>query len=236
MTDIRTLLDHAAGDEPPLTLATLAADLMRGQRVARRRRVAAVGSAAGATALVVALVWAALPGPSLSTEPGVAGTPSPAVSIVESKAEMVRAEQFADPLAPPPYFVEMPVQAGEFRCRLRPRAWGVVTHAEYPPATRDNNVMSLVDQRTGRSDVTVIDARLVNGLLPQYDVAWAALQKHRLGRHEAVVMGSQKPAGWSGDVFVRTDQNRFFRVAVTANAHWVLTTVLQFAGSCDYAR
>jgi hypothetical protein len=81
MTDLKELLDNAAGTEPAVTDDDLMADLRRGKRSARRRQVVAMAGGATAVALVVVGAWAVLPGdPSagLAPQPAeqVSGTPT----------------------------------------------------------------------------------------------------------------------------------------------------------------
>jgi hypothetical protein len=54
MTDLKDFLDEAAGDEPVVTPDQVAADLMRGRRAARRRRLTGIGFTAGVAAVTVA--------------------------------------------------------------------------------------------------------------------------------------------------------------------------------------
>jgi hypothetical protein len=254
MTDLRGLLDHAAGEEPAVTGEELFADLARGRRAARRRRVAAAGSAAAATALVVAATWAVLPGTSLSTEPGIVGSPTPTTSTRASEAPMTTEPRRAPvprhtPVTLPPYaarpvrLVQQTVRAGMFRCTLHPAGW-VVKRVDDALVSGDEDVLILVDPRfdssgyePGNDDISVQPSRLMSdGSVPKYSKGWDAFPHHRAGGHEAVMSRRQGPSGWYGDMFVRTDADRLFQVNVTAHAGWDLATALRFAGSCDYAR
>jgi hypothetical protein len=62
MTDLKELLDNAAGADPAVTDEDLTADLRRGKRSVRRRHLAGVAGGATAVALVAAGAWAVLPG------------------------------------------------------------------------------------------------------------------------------------------------------------------------------
>ncbi|TDW88225.1 hypothetical protein EV137_6319 [Kribbella pratensis] len=83
MTDLKSLLEHAAGTDPVVTDEDVAADLSRGRRAARRRRFAGAGLTAVAAAVVVgalAVPLAFAPGPhsgdsdSALSAPPAAGT------------------------------------------------------------------------------------------------------------------------------------------------------------------
>jgi hypothetical protein len=54
MTDLKDLLDRAAGDEPAVTNAEVAADLTRAKRAVRRRRLTGIGLTTGAAAVTIA--------------------------------------------------------------------------------------------------------------------------------------------------------------------------------------
>ncbi|WP_112236719.1 hypothetical protein [Kribbella monticola] len=66
MTNLKNLLDEAAGSEPQLTDADLTADLTRGRRSLRRRRIAGIATAATGTVAAV--------GVALSLAPSVGST------------------------------------------------------------------------------------------------------------------------------------------------------------------
>lgn len=83
MTSFKQLLDEAAGDDPGITDADLAADLRRGQQSLRRRRFAGVASAAVATAVVAGGVWTAVPGagrPGTAPDPAATGSAAASAS------------------------------------------------------------------------------------------------------------------------------------------------------------
>jgi hypothetical protein len=145
MTDLKDLLEHAAGAEPAVTDHDLAADLCRGRRALRRRRGAGVAAAAAATALVVGAGWAVLPGSHLLSEPGVSGATTTAVPTATSSpggsdAERVEAGRsvgretpnHGEPNWPPMPWAEQPVQlvrdasavrGAKVHCAWAPEGW-----------------------------------------------------------------------------------------------------------------
>jgi hypothetical protein len=74
ITDLQTRLDQLAGPAAPPSLATVAADLVRGRRALRRRRIGQIASGSGL--LAVAALGAAL------AIPGGAPTRAPAPPVV----------------------------------------------------------------------------------------------------------------------------------------------------------
>ena len=76
MTDLKTILNQAAGDEPPLTDADLTADLARGRRSLRRRRIAGIAATATVAAAAVGVAVSLAPFGG-SVEPTVAGRHCP---------------------------------------------------------------------------------------------------------------------------------------------------------------
>ncbi|MEU8223011.1 hypothetical protein [Kribbella sp. NPDC048915] len=74
MTDLKELLDEAAGPEPAVTDTDLAADLSRGRRAVKRRRVLGIATGSVATAAVAGLGWSLLPAPPSATTPAAQPT------------------------------------------------------------------------------------------------------------------------------------------------------------------
>jgi hypothetical protein len=254
MTDLRTLLEDAAGPEPALTDQELAADLGRGRRAVRRRRAAAIAAAAAGTVAVIGVTWAVLPGTSPSSEPPVAGSPTPTTSVIPEVAEMTRAGRSFSPKPWPPYadepvkLVSEPITGGDFTCSLRPAGW-VVRKVDDPRINNDQDDLILVDpdfDPEGRydrdnADISVRpDAFGAGGeppaleIVPKTDKAWDQFEHHRAGPYQAVAFGFGPQSGGEGEMFVRTGPTRLFQLMVTPHAGWDRDTALRFAGSCRF--
>jgi hypothetical protein len=79
MTDLRTLLDDAAGPEPMLTDTQLAEAITRGRRSRRRRRTAGTVTAVTMTVAVAGTAWSVWPSAGTAgSDAPVAGAPAAA--------------------------------------------------------------------------------------------------------------------------------------------------------------
>jgi hypothetical protein len=128
MTDLRELLERAAGDDPVVSDADLTADLHRGRRAIHRRRAASVTAAAAGTALAVGTAWLLAPGAATT------GTPRP--PIAASTTPRVKASlppgMPSIPTRPPMAWAAKPVAlvpnhdvvaGARITCDLMPKGW-----------------------------------------------------------------------------------------------------------------
>ncbi|MEU0095363.1 hypothetical protein [Kribbella sp. NPDC006257] len=120
MTDLKHLLDHAAGDEPVLTDADLTADLTRGHRSLRRRRF--VGIAGTATGTVAAIGVALSVGAPWNSP--VAGGTHDGVRLVLSGKALPGAKVWCD-LKPAGWTpIVRPSVDGQYRLEILPPSGG----------------------------------------------------------------------------------------------------------------
>ncbi|WBQ06123.1 CU044_5270 family protein [Kribbella sp. CA-293567] len=98
MTDLKDLLDQAAGHEPAVTSADVAADLGRARLAARRRRITGIGLTAGAAAVTIAalavpLVLSGGSGSSVAAPPGAVTSEAPVAALSAGEVLLVAAAQ-----------------------------------------------------------------------------------------------------------------------------------------------
>ncbi|WP_410786107.1 CU044_5270 family protein [Kribbella sp. C-35] len=121
MTDLKSLLERAAGTDPVVTYVDVAADLSRGRRAARRRRFAGAGLTTVAAAVVIgalAVPLASAPGPhSGGSDSALAAPPAtgPATAMSAGQVLLVAAahEEQAEPTTGK-YFRVRKVQSREW--------------------------------------------------------------------------------------------------------------------------
>ncbi|WP_433011009.1 CU044_5270 family protein [Kribbella sp. CA-294648] len=99
MTDLKDLFEQAAGDEPAVTNAEVAADLSRAKRAVRRRRLTGIGLTTGAAAVTIAalavpLVLSGGSGSSVAAPPdSVTSSAVPERALSASEVLLVAAAQ-----------------------------------------------------------------------------------------------------------------------------------------------
>ncbi|MGW6280423.1 hypothetical protein [Kribbella sp. NPDC055071] len=257
MTDMKELLDQAAGPEPAVTDADLSADLDRGHRAVRRRRATGVATAAVATAVVVGVGWSLLPSGTTND-----GTPAPAARTTPTPTAPAPTTASTRPApkfipgglpgdrrpAPPIPVTPVALVAntkpfpGVITCDLVPKGWTAKVTSPgdweqqevYDPALRNPKQYhdvsySIVVRQTAMSD---------NGeglTADKYTEPWTKLPKVRAGNKEAIISGGSKQDG-RREVHVRQGQTTKL-IAVANNAYnlaWDEPTLLKFAGSCHY--
>lgn len=252
MTDLKNLLDNAAGDEPATTDDQLAADLRRGQTSLRRRRITGVVAATAATALVVGGGWTLLPDavPTGTTfGPGVAATtakssarPSPTTSARHGRTtrEAVPTKRpnpvrlVANAARPP---------GSEFVCSLKPTGWTV---------EKSGNGLRMYDPKVEKRDGYYLGVYwtlvMPDGSLPKYmsDQNWASFHHYQAGSYQAVINEAPRrteppvPLSGNGDrqIYLKlpgmeaTAGDKLIDVQVVPRLGWDLATALRFAGSC----
>jgi hypothetical protein len=249
MTDMKQLLDSAAGPEPVVDDAELAADLDRGRRAVRRRRFAGVASGAVATALVVGVVWTVLP---IRTTDG--GQPAPADHATPTATPKVHQPQPDDRSVPP--VPSSPVELvantkafpGRITCDLIPKGWAVRLLGDfggwqqwelYDPNLRNPGQYRETSWRLVVRQSTLMD----NGegiTADKYTEAWSRLWNMRVGGNEAVSTSTNlaKDPNGKRELFVRQGQST--RMVVVSNGAynlaWDGATLIEFAASCHYTK
>jgi hypothetical protein len=219
MTDLKNLLEEAAGEEPAITDDTLAGYLRRGRRSARRRQLTGVVAGVAATALVIGGGWALLPDTKrASVEPDVAATPSATPSTRLPGKSRPTAGQMTSwpvplpestlpPVPAPDHPVELvpdgKVRAGtDLVCDLKPKGWQAKV---YPSAAANESEMSYFDPKlpAGKYHEVTTSLRVRHArfykegnrmLVEKYSNTWEELKfrQRRAGDRWAVVSGSSQ--------------------------------------------
>jgi hypothetical protein len=149
MTNLKDLLDHAAGAEPVFTDADLTADLARGRSSLRRRRAAGIASAALGVTLVAGVGLTVLPGHRTGsteapvatsatnagpgsgsvTEPWTAVTSIPGVTFYKLPSRGPEKEATKVPAAPAEPVALVPAGdlwgSSDLVCTLMPKGWKI---------------------------------------------------------------------------------------------------------------
>ena len=246
MTDLKSLLEHAAGENPAITDDDLAADLRRGQRTVRRRQFTAAVAGVAATVVDIGGGWALLPQRDRSgipSEPGVAASPGPGLPRARTPVPLV-----ADGIRR---------EGANIVCALQPKGWTVKVMkgssavnpgpiGGAPLSMSDPNVKHPID---GVDYLTVSPAGFHDGngspanhgekFVPKYDKTWEDFLHYRAGPYQAVVNhtpdSERLPLTASGEhqIHMKVGENALIEVwAVTPRLGWDLETALKFAGSC----
>ncbi|MEU4196590.1 hypothetical protein AB0E69_32110 [Kribbella sp. NPDC026611] len=242
MTDLKDLLDEAAGD-PGVADQDPAADLARGRRAVRRRRFTAVGTSAVATALVVGVGWNLWPGGA--TQGQVAATPSPTPTpyrVVGGNTSDHRPGPVV-PVHAVPLVPNTKAFPGKITCDLIPQGW--IARVSYAGEWQQQELRDpKLDPKKYHDASTTLNVRaselydVGNGLEPEkFGTPWAQLPKVRAGKNVAVTANApQGDQAGRGEVFVRQGNSK--RLVIVANAAynlgWTMSTLLRFAGSCHY--
>ena len=254
MTDLKDLLDHAAGSEPGTTDADLSADLNRGRRAVRRRRITGIAAGAVATALVVGVGWSVLPSATTTDgSPGPAGlttapTPAPSTSRVIGGDRNDHRPPAPVPSTPVPLVANTTPFPGPITCDLVPLGWAVKvvgTKQNGDPSQQDLTDPNLRDPEQYHAQsryVRIRASQLMDegkGLTgDKYTEPWEKLPHVRAGKNEAVATAPATSRNGRQEVFVR--QGSTIRVVVVTsvayNLGWDMKTLLKFAGSCHYKR
>jgi len=265
MTDLKNLLESAAGEDPAVTDDDLAADLRRGRRAARRRRSAGVAAAATGTALAVGVAWALVPGSPRTGSPDrsapVVGTPT---HSVRSTAEpprstppdpWLRSMPSWPPLRWASHPVDLvadgtPVPGAKVHCGLEPKGWTASLETappevQYVPGSgvRYKDPMSTYPGITVPPQyrgVAPTDSMIVT-IGPFGDkvgTGWKAQINARAGGKEAAVFTDQGrvTAGHPSQIFVRIDAGTTVQIGISPRTGWDVATALRFAGSCGPVR
>ncbi|HZX03625.1 hypothetical protein [Kribbella sp.] len=255
MTDLKQLLDDAAGPEPAVTDTDLATDLTRGRRALHRRRITGIAGAAVATGLVAGVGWAVLP--AVTAHDTIAPAARPTPSVTASKPAVTPTQRIVVPGGdpndhrPPPPVPSTPVTlvanskpfpGKKITCDLIPTGWAVRVRTEagweqqelYDPNLRNPKQYHDPSYTMVVRQVEMTD----NGeglTADKYTAAWTKLPKVRAGQKEAVISLGTKRNGLR-EVHVRQGTTTHL-IAVANNAYnlgWNEATLLRFAGSCHY--
>jgi hypothetical protein len=262
MTDLKNLLDEAAGDEPALTEADLAADLRRGQTALRRRRFVGIVAGGAATALVVSGGWALLPDAvpfGAPADPGVAGRPTstakpttkptlgPEVEGLRKEGERLANE----PTVPRPAKPVVLVPDGQVRpgtdlvCDLKPKGWTVKVWSQQGNESEliisDPNLKNPGKYNETSTRMRVRHAKFWRDekgrmLVEKYPSTWDELPHVMAGQREAVVAPAKAPVSDGiRDLHMKMSGTKLIQVTADATGlGWDLPTLLRFAGSCHY--
>ncbi|WP_020391131.1 hypothetical protein [Kribbella catacumbae] len=256
MTDLKDLLEQAAGTDPALTDADLAADLRRGKRSVRRRRFAGVAGGATAIAVVVAGAWAVLPGTGTSglDVPAASATPPPASTTTATPQAgrtlpgreglpVLPTQRPPVPAQPVRLVADGIVRPGvDLVCGLKPEGWKPVvmklnngmgselyfTDPALDPAKYAPGSISLKVRHAG-----IYPDGTGRMLVEKYDKTWDELPHVQAGSRQAIVAGAAKGMR---DVHMRMSKTKLIQVVDAAGLGWDLPTLLRFTGSCGYPK
>ncbi len=249
MTDLKHLLDDAAGPEPATTDADLDADLVRGRRAVRRRRLTGIAAATVTTAAVIAAAWSLLPGGATpDTTPQVAATttkPSATPSATDRPPQRDSGPLPPKPAVPVALVPNPTPMPGKITCDLIPQGWSVDFTSPSKNGSWEQKALfdpALQNPEQYRAHSTRIRVRQSemrdegHGLVPdKYGIPWSEMPHVRAGNKEAVISLGAKDDSLR-EVHVRQGQTAHL-IAVsnyTPSLGWDEATLLKFAGSCRY--
>jgi hypothetical protein len=254
MTDLKELLDEAAGPEPTVTDVDLVADLTRGQRALRRRRVTGIATGAVATALVIGVGWSVLPSGTTNGAPDPAAntTKTPRVMTTPKDYRQLDQDKRKPPVIPAtavPLVANTTPFPGVITCDLIPKGWAVrvtLTAAKgggwEQQELYDPNLRNPKQYHGATFTVAIRQTELMDegeGLtVDKYSTPWTKLPKVRAGKYEAITTGVPGSPYGRQEVYVKPDRtNRIVGVGNHAyNLAWDMNTLLKFAGSCHYKK
>ena len=260
MTDLKTLLDEAAGPDPAVTDTDLTADLHRGRRAARRRHTAGAGGVALATAAAIGTAYLLAPTPAVNggtDAPVASATGSPtAPSIPDLKRSATakpRDSVPSIPTRPPMVWADEPVplvantvvpRGATITCDLMPEGW----------------VASLRSSGTG-NEIRVVDpsSTYPSEEPPGYDDGWDTADGNSVSwgpfgdkvgtgwaaQVSTVVDGKQVAmftdrgnimTGRPGQVFVRLSKDVTIQAGIGPRTGWDTRTAARWAASCHPVR
>lgn len=240
MTDLKNLLDEAAGPEPGVTDADLDADLLRGRRALKRRRITGVAAGAVATALVIGVGWSVLPSTTTSGAPAATVTKKPTAA---KPSDHDKRKPPVIPATSVPLVPNAKPFPGVITCDLIPRDWAVRIAYASPIAQQQELYDPKLDAKRVHAatyTVTIRQTQLIDegeGLtVDKYSTPWTKLPKVRAGKYQAVTTGVAGSPYGRQEVYIKPDKsNRIVGVANHAyNLAWDMNTLLKFAGSCHY--
>ncbi|MFF0339228.1 hypothetical protein [Kribbella sp. NPDC004875] len=255
MTELKQLLDEAAGPEPAVIDADVTADLARGQRALRRRRLTGVASGAVATALVVGVAWSVLPTGMNNGAPDPAThttkTPAPVKTTPKDFRSLPR-DTRKPPVIPAqqvPLVANTTPFPGVITCDLIPQGWVArvtVTAAQgggWEQQELSDPSLTNPKQYHGATFTLVIrQTELIDEgegpTVDKYSTPWTKLPKVPAGKYQAVTSGVPGSPNGRQEVYIKPDKStRIVGISNKAyNLAWDMDTLLRFAGSCHYKK
>lgn len=262
MTDLKDLLENAAGADPAVTDNDLMADLRRGKRSVRRRHFAGVAGGATAVALVAAGAWAVLPGADstgLDSQPaGRTAAAPPSQAVLPPSAQPTKAKRTPPDHSRPPVQAPAPdrpvklVPDGVVRpgtdlvCGLKPEGWEPVVYKSSNGVAFSSMVFESAELDPAQYDeastrLSVRHARIWNEngklLVEKYGQTWESLPHVMAGSRQAVATLSNLPkAIISRDVHMRMGPTQLLQTTGPRALGWDLPTMLRFTASCVFAK
>lgn len=257
MTDLKDLLDQAAGPDPLLTDDDLLADLRRGKRSVRRRQLAGMAAGATAVAVVAAGVWAVMPGgqntgldapvagqTSPTQSPATVGKPFEQQSIPPDRSKAPTGAPI--PAKPVKLVPDGVVRAGtDLVCGLKPEGWTVTVYRSSGVSTSELILaapgVDPAKSSFGSATLSVRHAKIWNEngqlLVEKYAQTWESLPHVRAGSRQAVATLSGQPNSViDRDVHMRMGPTQLIQTHGGRAVHWDLPTLLRFTGSCGFAK
>ncbi|MFF0265976.1 hypothetical protein [Kribbella sp. NPDC004536] len=213
------------------------ADLVRGQRALKRRRITGIASATVATALVIGVGWSVLPSGTTSGAPAATVTKKPIVGDPDKRKPPVI------PATAVPLVANTKAFPGVITCDLIPKGWVVrIVYASPIAQQQDLSDPNLNPKKFHNATytLTVRQTELMDegeGLtVDKYSTPWTKLPKVRAGKYQAVASGVPGSPNGRQEVYIKPGKsNKIVGVSNHAyNLAWDMDTLLRFAGSCHY--
>ncbi|GAA1110077.1 hypothetical protein GCM10009630_03880 [Kribbella jejuensis] len=242
MTDLKNLLEEAAGAEPGVTDADLTADLLRGQRALKRRRITGIAAGAVATALVIGVGWSVLPSGTTSGAPAASVTKKPTAPGPKPFDQDKRKPPVI-PAAAVPLVANPKPFPGVITCDLIPKGWAVRIAYASPIAQQQDLYDPNLDAKKFHGatyTLTIRQTELIDEgegpTVDKYSTPWTKLPKVRAGKYLAVTSGVPGSPNGRQEVYIKPGKSTKI-VGVSNHAYnlaWDMNTLLKFAGSCHY--
>jgi len=210
MTDLRTLLDEAAGPAAPVSPTVVEADLSRGHRALRRHRARTLGACGG---LVASLALGAV---AVASSTGLLTDPSPSASSARPAV--------VAPTTPAPLTVAQAPTALVAYIGAQPPGYTLATiPAGYRIAGSERFYLTLEREDARGSDPALYDDKIA---------VFQSVDADPQGGEAVTVRGQPatiiKHAGLSF-LYLRQDNGSYLEVQVAAGLNWDNAQLIEFA-------
>lgn len=255
MTDLKNLLDAAAGPDPAVTDSDLTADLHRARRAVRRRRTAGAAGVAATTAAVIGAAYVLAPSPaatSTTDAPVASATTSPSAPVKKTRPTVAPSGPM-EPERPPMVWADEPValvpntevpRGARITCDLMPKGWV----ASLRPGGYDTNIR-VTDPKSTYPSVEPPNMHLgwdtADGNSVFYGKFGDKVGNGWAAQVRTVVDGKQVAMftnlgntmrGRPGEVFVRLSSRVTIQAEIGPRTGWDTRTAARWAASCHPVR
>ena len=260
MTDLKTLLDEAAGPDPAVTDTELAEDLRRGHRVLRRRRAAGIGTVALATAAAIGGVYLLAPTPSVTgTTDAPVATATTSPSARQPLPQTFDPEMPPEPSRPPLVWADEPValvpnekvpRGATITCDLMPKGWEFgVRPMRLSGETLHRNSIFVRDPKSTYPSVEPpgfslgwdqADGNVISWgrFADKVGNGWAAQVNHVVDGKQVAMFTNRgnSMTGRPGEVFVRLSRTVTLQARIGPRTGWDTHTAARWVASCHPVR